>query len=67
MVKDPPANAGNVRDVDLIPGWGRSPGGGNSNPLQPRKSHGQRYEHAYISITYYMPGNFLGTWIYFNR
>ena len=30
-VKNPPANAG---DVGLIPGLGRSPGGGNGNPLQ---------------------------------
>ena len=34
MVKNPPANAGAVRDVGLIPGLGRSPGKGNSNPLQ---------------------------------
>ena len=31
MVKNLPANAG---DVGLIPGLGRSPGGGNGNPLQ---------------------------------
>ena len=31
MIKNPPANAG---DVDLIPGWGRSPGEGNGNTLQ---------------------------------
>ena len=31
MVKNLPANAG---DVALIPGLGRSPGGGNGNPLQ---------------------------------
>ena len=31
MVKNPPANAG---DTGLIPGSGRSPGGGNGNPLQ---------------------------------
>ena len=31
---NPPANAGDSRDTDLIPGWGRSPGGGNGNPLQ---------------------------------
>ena len=31
MVKKLPANAG---DLSLIPGLGRSPGGGNSNPLQ---------------------------------
>ena len=34
MVKNSPANAGDVRDVGLILGWGRSPGGGNGNPLQ---------------------------------
>ena len=34
VVKNPPANAGDLRDEGLIPGWGRSPGGGNGNPLQ---------------------------------
>ena len=34
MVKNPPANAGHVRDVGLIPGLGRSPGEGYGNPLQ---------------------------------
>ena len=34
VVKNPPANAGDARDMDLIPGLGRSPGGGNGNPLQ---------------------------------
>ena len=34
MIKNPPANAGDIRDVDLIPGSGRSPGGGHGNPLQ---------------------------------
>ena len=33
VVKNPPANAGESRDVGSIPGWGRSPGGGHSNPL----------------------------------
>ena len=28
------ANAGDVRDMGVIPGWGRSPGEGNGNPLQ---------------------------------
>ena len=31
MVNNPSTNA---RDVALIPGWGRSPGEGNENPLQ---------------------------------
>ena len=34
VVKNPPADAGDVRDEDLIPGWERSPGGGHDNPLQ---------------------------------
>ena len=34
MVKNLPANAGNIRDVGLIPGSGRSPGEGHGNPLQ---------------------------------
>ena len=32
--KESPCNAGAARDVGLIPGLGRSPGGGHSNPLQ---------------------------------
>ena len=34
VVKNPPANLGDARDADSIPGLGRSPGGGNGNPLQ---------------------------------
>ena len=34
VVKNLPANAGDKRDVGLIPGLGRSPGGGHGNPLQ---------------------------------
>ena len=34
VVKNPPANAGDTRDVGLIPGSGKSPGGGYGNPLQ---------------------------------
>ena len=33
-VKNLPANAGDRRDMGSIPGWGRSPGVGNDNPLQ---------------------------------
>ena len=29
-----PTNSGDIRDVGLIPGPGRSPGGGHGNPLQ---------------------------------
>ena len=34
MVKNPPANAGDVRDMGLIPGLGRFTGEGHGNPLQ---------------------------------
>ena len=34
VVKNPPANAGDIRDQTSIPGSGRSPGEGNGNPLQ---------------------------------
>ena len=34
VIKNPPANAGHVRDMGLIPGLGRSPGGGHGNWLQ---------------------------------
>ena len=33
VIKNPPANVGDARDVGLIPGWGTSPGRGNGNPL----------------------------------
>ena len=33
VVKNPPANAGEVRDEGVIPGLGSSPGGGHGNLL----------------------------------
>ena len=33
MVKNLPANAGDVSDMGSVPGLGRSPGGGHGNPL----------------------------------
>ena len=34
LVKNLLANSGDIRNVDLIPGSGKSPGGGHGNPLQ---------------------------------
>ena len=45
VVKKPPANAGDIKDVSLIPGLGRSSVGGHGNPLQYsclENSQGQR-------------------------
>ena len=45
VIKNLPANAGDVRDMGSIPRSGRSPGGGYGNPLQYsclENPHGQR-------------------------
>ena len=34
MVKKPPAHVGDIREMGLIPGLGRSPGGEHGNPFQ---------------------------------
>ena len=34
MLKNQPANIGDLRGAGSIPGLGRSPGGGHDNPLQ---------------------------------
>ena len=33
QIKNPPGHVGDARDMSSIPGWGRSLGGGNGNPL----------------------------------
>ena len=50
VVKNPPANAGDVRDTGLIPGLGRSPGGRHGNPLQYsclENPHGEKNQAGY--------------------
>ena len=45
MVKNLPANAGDVKDTGSVPGSGRSPGGGHGSSAPvflPGESHGQR-------------------------
>ena len=52
VVKNPPTNAGDVRDAGLISGLGRLPGGGHDNPLQGsclENPHGQRSLAGYSS------------------
>ena len=49
MVKNLSARAGDLRDVGLIPGLGRSPGGGHGSPVfLPGESHGQKSLEGYI-------------------
>ena len=52
MVKNAPANVGDIRDLGSVPGLGRSPGGGHGNRLQYsclRNLHGQRSLVGYCS------------------
>ena len=50
VVKNPPANARDIRDAGLIPGLGRSPGGEEWQPtpvFPPQKFHGQSSPAGY--------------------
>ena len=52
VVKNLPANSGDIRDAGLIPGPGRSAGGGHGSPLQYsclENHHGQRSLMGYSS------------------
>ena len=59
VVKNPSANAGDIRNAGLIPGLGRSPAGGCSNPFQysclenlmDRGVHGVAKNHAESDVT----------------
>ena len=52
VVKNLPANAGDLRGAGLIPGSGRHPGGGTAmhSILLPGKSHGQRILVGYSPL-----------------
>ena len=53
VVKNPPANAGDARDIDLLPDSGRSPGEGNGSLLQ--TCH-LKCSHAYRKQTWLLEG-----------
>ena len=53
VLKNALANAGDARDVDLVSGWGRSPGGGTGNPLQyPYLENPLAFSYIYACIYY---------------
>ena len=62
-VKNPPANAGDIRDADSIPGSGRSPGGGHGNPLQYSYLENPRDRGAWQATVYGVArvGHYLAT------
>ena len=47
VVKNPPANAGDSRDMGPTPGSGRSPGGGRGNPPQYSRLENPRDRRAW--------------------
>ena len=47
MIKNPPSNAEDIRDVGQIPGTGRSAGKGNGNPLQDSCLENSTYREAW--------------------
>ena len=60
VVKNSPANAGDIRDVGLIPGLGGSPGEGHGNPLQYsylENPHGERSLAGYSPWCCKEPGH----------
>ena len=60
VVKNPPANVGNAEDVDSILRSGRSPGGGNGNPLQYSCLENPMDRGIYPWIGYSMDGGVMG-------
>ena len=73
MVKNLPANAGDLRDTGAIPRWGRSHGVGNGNPFQYsclEKSHGQRslagsspWGHKESDMTEHLSTHMYRSWV----
>ena len=49
MVKNPPANAGDLRHAGSIPGLRISTGGGHGNPLTPVFLPGEAYEQRSLA------------------
>ena len=49
MLKNPRADAGDIRDVGSIPGWGRSPGRGHGNLLTPVVRPGKSPEQRILA------------------
>ena len=60
MVKNPPANAGDVRDSGLIPGSGGSPGGGHGNPLQYPRLESPRDREAWWAAAHRVTTSWIG-------
>ena len=56
VVKSPPVNARDIRDTGLIPGSGRSSGGGHDNPLQYSCLENHMDRGAWWAMGYSPPG-----------
>ena len=61
VVKNPPANSGDIRDTASIPGLGRSPGGGHGNSLQFSCLENPMDRRAWWATVYGVPKSW--TWL----
>ena len=52
LVKNPPVNAGDIRETGSIPGSGRSPGGRRGNPLQYSCLESPLYRGAWWAVVH---------------
>ena len=52
VVKNPPANVGDLRNMGSVPGFGRSPEGGDSNPLQYSCLENPMVKGAWLTTVY---------------
>ena len=57
MVKNPPADTRDTRDVSLIPGLGRSPKVGNGKPFQYSYLENSRNRRAWQAIVHEVTKN----------
>ena len=60
VVKNPSANAGDVRDSGSIPGLGGSPGGGHGNPLQYPHLESPRDRRAWWAMVHRVTKSWIG-------
>ena len=61
VVKNPPANIGDIRNTGLIPELGRSPGGGPGNPLQYSCLENSKDRRAWWAAVHRVPQSW--TWL----
>ena len=63
VVKNMQANAENAGDTSLIPGSGRSPGGGNGNPLQYSCLENLQGQRSLVGFSPWVAESYMTEWL----